>query len=88
MRDGPADIRAFLQIDLDDADADIAVGFDAGDVVDERGQLPFVKRKDAILYVRRAHAVVGPDDADNGNVDFGEDVRRHALRRPASQQTH
>ena len=86
LRDGAAHVRAFVQIDLDDADADVAVGFDAGDVVDQRGQLPLVKRQDAVLHVRRAHAVVGPDDADDRNVDFREDVDRHALRRaPASR---
>ena len=40
-----ADVGAFVQIDLDDADAVVAVGLDARDVVDQRGQLPLVQRQ-------------------------------------------
>ncbi len=60
------------------ADARVARGLDARDVIDQGGHLPLVQRQDAVLNVRRAHAVVGPHHADDRDVDFRENVDRHA----------
>ena len=76
--DGAGDVRALVQIDLLDADALVADGLDPRDVVDQRGQLALVQRQDAVLHVLGAHAVVGPDDRNDGDVDFRENVHRHA----------
>ena len=38
-------------------------------------------RENAVLHVLRAHAVIGPDNRDNGYVDLGENIDRHAQRR-------
>ena len=81
LRDGARHVGAFVQIDLLDADAVIAGGLDPRDVIHQRGQLALVQRQDAVLDVLRAHPVVGPDDADDRNVDLGKDVDRHAQRR-------
>ena len=80
LRDGADDVGALVQIDLLDADAVVAGGLDPADIVDQRGELPLVQRQNAVLDVQRAHPVVGPDDADDGNVDFRKDVDRHAQR--------
>ena len=53
LRHRPADVGAFVQIDLLDADALVAGGFDARDVVDQRGYLALMQREDAVLDVRR-----------------------------------
>ena len=88
LRDRPADIRAFVQIDLDDADALIAVGLDPRDVVHQRRELALVERQNAVLDVFGAHAVVGPDDADDRDVDLGKDVGRHPQEGAGPQQTY
>ncbi len=74
------DIGAFMQIDLLDADTLIAGRLDARDVVDQRRHLPLMQRQDAVLHVLRADAVIGPDYADDWDVDLGENVDRHAQR--------
>ena len=74
-------VGALVQIDLLDADAVVAGRLDAADVVDQRGDLPLVQREDAVLDVQRAHPGIGPDDADDRDVDLRKDVDRHAQRR-------
>src|SRR5579859_1511876 len=80
------DIRAFVQVHLDDAYTDIAGGLDAGNVVDERGHLPLVQRQDPVLDILCAHPVVGPHDAHHRDVDLRKDVHRHAHDRARTQQ--
>ena len=53
LGDRPAHIGAFVQIDLDDADALIGVGLDPSDVVDQRGELAFVQLQNPVLHVLR-----------------------------------
>ena len=86
LRYGPADIRPFRQINLLNADAVVAVGFDPVVVVHERRELALVQRDDAVLHVRRTHPGIGPHHADDGDIDFRKDVRRHAQRRPDAQK--
>ena len=87
LRHRPADIGPFVQVDLLDADALIAGGFDARDVIDQGGQLPLVQGQDAVLHVLRVHAVVGPHHTHHRNVDLRKDVDGHAQRRPHPKQT-
>jgi hypothetical protein len=44
--------------------------------------------EDSVLNVLRAHAVVGPDHANDRNVDRGKDVDRHPQGGAASQQAN
>ena len=88
LGDGASDIRPFMQIDLDDAHAFVAVGFDALDVVHERCKLAFVEHENAILNIEGAHAVVRPDDAHDGDVDFGKNIHRHPKRGPDAEQAN
>ena len=86
LRHGPGHIRTLVKIDLLDTDALIADGFDAGDIVDQRRQLPLVQRQDAVLNVLRAHAVVGPHHGHDRDVDLRKDVDRHSQCRANSHQ--
>ena len=43
-------------------------------------------RHDTILHLGRAHHVVGPDDAHDGNINLWKNVRRHAHERTAGKQ--
>ncbi len=77
LRNRAGDVGAFVQVDFLHPDAGVARRLDAGDVVHQRRELALVQRQNAVLDVLRAHSGVGPDDADDGNVDFGKDVDRH-----------
>jgi hypothetical protein len=88
LRDGLADIGSLVEKDLLDADPLIARRLDARDVIDKRGKLALVNGQDPVLNVLRPHAVVGPDDADDGDVDFRENIDRHALGGANTQQTN
>ena len=80
LRDGPRHVGALAQVDLLHADALVAHRLDARDVVHQGRQLPLVQRQNAVLHVLRAHPVVGPDDRNHRDVDFGKDVDGHAQR--------
>src|SRR3569833_1768722 len=86
LRDRAADISALVEKHLLYADAGVARRLDARDVIDERGHLALVKRQDAILDIMCAHAVEGPHHADDGDVDLGIDIERHASGRADSEQ--
>jgi len=73
-------------VDLLDADALVAGGLDARDVIDERGHLPLVQRENAVLDVGGAHAGIGPHHTAHRDVHLRKDVDRHAQRLTASQQ--
>ncbi len=74
------------KIDLLHPDALVADGLDARDVVHQRCQLALMQGQDAVLHVLRAHAVVGPDDRDDRDIDFREDVDGHAQCRTDSHE--
>ena len=50
---------------------------DVLDVADGGGESALVLRCDALPHLLRGEPVVVPDDADDGDVDLGKDVRRH-----------
>ena len=78
LRDGTRHIGAFVQIDFLDADAHVAGGLDAGDIVHKGGELALVQRQDPVLHVLRAHAAVRPDHACDRDLDLRKNVDRHA----------
>ena len=81
LRNRARHVGALVKVDLFHADAFVADGFDARNVVHQRGKLTLVQRQDAILDVLRAHAVIGPHDRHYRDVNLREDVHRHAQRR-------
>ena len=88
LRNGPTHVGALVQVHFLDADTLIAGGLDARSIVDQRRQLPFVQREYAILNVLRAHAGVGPNDANHRNIDLGKDVDRHPSHRAGAEQAN
>src|SRR6266403_1554639 len=88
LRDGARHVGAFVEIHFDDADAAIARGLDPADVVHQRGELSLVQSQNAVADVLRAHSAVGPDDADDGNIDLGENIDRHAQRGADAHQAN
>ena len=71
---------AFLKEDFDDAVAVERLRFDVLDVADLRRQCALVVVDDAAGHVVRQQAVVGPNDADDRDVDVRKDVSRRAHR--------
>ena len=69
-----------------DADTVIAGCLDPFDVIDNGRKLTFVKRQNPVLDILRRHAVIGPDNGDDRNVDFRKDVDRHTRRGPDAEQ--
>ena len=80
-----ADVDVLLEEDLDDAVAVERLRLDVLDVGDLRGQVAFVEVDDAAGHVVGQEPVIGPDDADDRNVDVGKDVGRRAQRRQRSE---
>ena len=76
-----ADVDALLEEDFDDAVAVERLRFDVLDVGDLSGQRALIIVDDAARHVVRQQTVVGPYDADDRNVDVGEDVGRRPQRR-------
>jgi len=77
LRHGRLDLRPRVEEDLDVSEAVHRLRFDVLDVVDVSGERPLADRDDALLDLVRRDAGIGPDDADDGNVDLGQDVLRH-----------
>jgi hypothetical protein len=75
-----------VKVDLLYANALVAGGFDARDVINQRGHLAFMEREDPVLDVRGAHATVGPDDTDHRDINLRKNVDRHAQRRADAEQ--
>src|ERR1700733_15686891 len=67
-----------MQVDFLDTDPVITGSLDARYIVYQRSHLPFVQREDAVLDILGIHSVISPDDADHWNIDFREDIDRHA----------
>ncbi len=78
LRDRQVDLGARLEEHLDDGDAAQRLRLDVLDVVHRRGQVALVDRDDAVGHLVRRQAAVVPDDADDRDVDVGEDVSRRA----------
>jgi hypothetical protein len=79
----------WVEKDLYHRDAVQRLRLDMLDVVDTPSQRPFVIRRNAAGHVLRGKAVIRPDDADDGDVDIGEDVcRRTQYRERAGDKDH
>src|SRR4029077_20899433 len=74
------DVHVLLEEDLDHAVAAQRLRFDVLDVADLRGQVALIEVDDPPGHVVRRKPVVGPDHADDRDVDVGEDVDRGAPR--------
>ena len=68
-----------LKVDTDNADAVERLTLDVLDVVDRRGQDPFVNKYNPRFNLIRGHAEELPHHTDDGDVDRREDVRGHAV---------
>src|SRR5207237_1147227 len=68
-----------LEVDADDADARQRLALDVLDAVDRGRQHALVDEHDPRFDLVGGHAVVLPDDGDDGDVDLGKDVRGHAV---------
>ena len=81
-----------LEEQFDDGDAGHRLRLDVLDVIDRGGQGALGDTGDAIAHLGRGQAVVGPDDADDGDAYLGQDVRRcraqHERRRQQDHQRH
>ena len=92
LGDGRRDIGVRLKEDLDDREAGQGLGFDVLDVVDRGREAALVDRGDALADFLGRQPGVGPDDADDRNVDFRKDVgghfQQHERRREQNQQRH
>ncbi len=78
---GGADIDIGLEEDLDDAEAGIGIRRDVFDVIDRGGQRTLERRGDAPGHLVRRQAGIAPDNADDGDADLGENIRRRAQSR-------
>ena len=86
LRDGAADVGALREIDLEDAEARDRQRLDALDAVDRGGIGALADQHDAPLHVLGGEAGIIPGDVDDRDVDVGEDVDDHALRRQEAHQ--
>src|SRR4030095_703726 len=78
LGDGRLDLRPGIEEHLDVGEAVHRLRLDVLDVVDVAGEGPLADGDDPLLHLVGGHARVGPDDADDGDVDLGEDVLRQA----------
>src|SRR4029077_15048554 len=80
------DVDVLSEENLDDAVTGQRLRLNVLNVGDLRGQIPFVEIDDAAGHIVRQEAVVGPDDADHGNVDVRENVGRSTKRSRCAKQ--
>ena len=86
LRQRGGDVDVLLKEDLDDAVAVERLRLDVLDVADLGGQSALVVVDDAAGHVVRQQPVIGPDDADDRNVDVGKDVGRRQQRGADAEQ--
>ena len=77
LRDGRRYVRVRLKEDLDDRKAGQRFGFDVLDVVDRGREAALIDRRDALADFLRRQPAIGPNDADDRNIDFRKDIGRH-----------
>ena len=86
LRDGAADVGALREIDLENAEPGDRQRLDALDAVD-RGRIgALADQHDAPFHVLGGEAGIIPGDVDDRDVDVGEDVDDHPLRRQEAHQ--
>jgi hypothetical protein len=74
---GGLDLRPGIEEDLDVGEAVHGLRFDVLDVVHVARERPLGDRDDPLLHLVGRHAGVGPDDADDGDVDLGVAIVGH-----------
>ena len=77
LRDRQLDVDIRMEENLDHRDAVVRLRFDVLDVVDRGGHGAFGDGDDALFHFVRRESGIGPDDADDRDIDVGKDVRRH-----------
>ncbi len=77
LRHGHVNFDRGMEINLYDRNAVERLRLDVLDVVDGRGQRALRDGNDALLHLFRRKAGVVPDDADDGDVDVGENINGH-----------
>ncbi len=85
LRDGQIDLNVGLKIYLDDAHACVGLRLSTLDVVDCRAQRSLTDSHDPLRRTICVQAVVSPDNADNWNIDLGENARRRSHNRGTAE---
>ena len=85
LRQRQFDLGVGLEVDADHRDAVVGLRFDVLDIVDGGGHGALEDGDDALFHLLGREAAVGPDDADDRNIDIGEDIHRHGDDRAAAE---
>jgi hypothetical protein len=86
LRQGSLNVGAGLKKNLNDGHARQGLRFDMLHIVNQDVEAPFDVRGDALLHFLRLEAIVVPDHADYGDIDFRKNVRRRAQEDEGRQQ--
>ena len=86
LRERRLNIRVRLEKDLDDGNAGKRLRLCMLDVVDKRGDAALNVARDAQFHFLRLKTVVGPDQADDGNIDRRKNVRGRAHEHHRGQE--
>jgi len=78
LRDSGFDFGVGVEVELDDAEARQRLRLHVFDVVDVGGKGALATDGNDVGHFLRRDAAIGPDDADDWDIDLGEDVGRHA----------
>ena len=85
LRDGIANLHAGMKKYFYDANSIQGLRFDVFDVVDGGGEYPFVLKDDAVGHFLGRETGVVPQDADDRDINVGENVRGSAQNRDGAQ---
>jgi hypothetical protein len=77
LGDAGLNLGPLVEEDLDDGDSVVGLGLDVLDVVDGGGHRALTDGDEALFHFLRGDAGVAPDDANDGNIDAGENIRGH-----------
>ncbi len=77
LRDGHIDFDVGVKVDADGGVTVVRLGFDVFDVVDVAGEAAFEAGDDALFHFLGSEAVIGPKDADDGDIYIWKDIDRH-----------
>ena len=84
LRDGKVDVDPWLQIDANQADPIVRGGLHVLYVVYGGRHRALRNSENALRHVIRAHALIRPNHAGDGNVDVRKYIRRHGDDRNAA----
>ncbi len=88
LRDSGFDFGIGMEEDLDNAEARQRLRLHVLDVVNAGGKGALAADRYHVRHVLRRDAAVRPHDADNGNIDFGENVGGHAQDGERAERQH